>query len=87
MTRERQVEILMKDGCSKLEAEKYLNRNGVAIFAADDFEENFEQYMEDWGVEEDDLLAYRDMIDKKIPVTDWSVVSDNDSTYYIMYEN
>lgn len=87
MTREREIEILMKDGCTKPEAEKYLNRNGVTIFTAEDFEENFEQYMEDWYVDEDDIPAYQNMIDDKIPVTDWGIVTDNENTYYIMYEN
>lgn len=85
MTRERPVEILMKDGCSKSEAEKYLNRNGVTIFTAEDFEENFGQYMKDWNIDEDDLLVYKDMVERKIPASDWGIVEDNGKTYYIMY--
>lgn len=87
MTTERQIEILMEDGCTKSEAKKYLDRNGVTIFTAEDFEGNFEQYMEDWYIDEDDLPAYKNMIEKKIPVTDWGIVTDKKGTYYIMYEN
>lgn len=87
MTTERQIEILMEDGCTKSEAKKYLDRNGVTIFTAEDFEGNFKQYMEDWYIDEDDLLAYKNMVEKKIPVTDWGVVTDEEGTYYIMYEN
>lgn len=82
MTRERELEILMKDGCTKHDAEKHL-KNGCIIF--DDFEENFEKYMEEWDVDEDDIPMYRKMIDKKIPVPDWGVVEENENTYYIMY--
>ena len=45
MTREKQIEILMEDRCTKSEAEKHL-KNGTTIF--EDFEENFDKYMEEW---------------------------------------
>ena len=45
MTREMEIEILMEDRCTKSEAEKHL-KNGTIIF--DDFEENFDKYMEEW---------------------------------------
>lgn len=87
MTTERQIEILMEDGCTKSEAKKYLDRNGVTIFTAEDFEGNFDRYMEEWYIDEDDLQAYKDMIEKKIPIVDWGIVTDEEGTYYIMYEN
>lgn len=82
MTTEKQIEILMKNGCLKSEAEKYL-KNGCTIFT--DFEENFDQYMKDWNIDEDDLLVYKDMVERKIPAPDWGIVEDNGKTYYIMY--
>lgn len=82
MTREREIEILMMDGCTKAEAEQHL-KNGSIIF--EDFEENFERCMEEWKEEEEDILMYRKMIDEKIPVPDWGIVEDGGKTYYIMY--
>lgn len=82
MTREREIEILMKDNCTKSESEKHL-KNGSTVF--EDFEEHFDDYMKEWDIEEEEILAYRKMIDEKIPVQDWGVVEDNGKTYYIMY--
>lgn len=82
MTKEIQIEVLMKDGCTKHDAEKHL-KNGCIIFS--DFEENFEKYMEEWDANEDDIMMYKKMIDEKIPVSDWGIVEDNGNTYYIMY--
>lgn len=90
MTREEQIEILMNDGCAKVEAEKLL-KNGTTIF--DDFEENFDKYMEEWkaGYAEDSedyiemVENYRSMIESGIPVTDWGVVNLEEKTYYIQY--
>ena len=44
MTREKQIEILMEDRCTKSEAEKHL-KNGTTIF--EDFEENCPHWEED----------------------------------------
>lgn len=82
MTREKQIEILMKDGSTKLEAEKHLKR-GTTVF--DDFEEHFDDYMKEWNIDDDEILAYRKMIEEKIPATDWGVVEHDGKTYYIMY--
>ena len=90
MTIEKQIEILMEDRCTKSEAEKHL-KNGTTIF--DDFEENFEKYMEEWkaGYAEDSedyiemVENYRNMIETGIPATDWGVVKLEGKTYYIMY--
>ena len=90
MTREKQIEILMEDRCTKSEAEKHL-KNGTTIF--DDFEENFDKYMEEWksGYAEDsedytrEVESYRNMIETGNPVTDWGVVKKDGKTYYIQY--
>ena len=89
MTREKQIEILMEDRCTKSEAEKHL-KNGTTIF--EDFEENFDKYMEEWKYLAEDeeeynnmVESYRNMIETGEPVTDWGVVKKDGKTYYIMY--
>lgn len=82
MTREREIELLMLDRCTKSEAEKHL-KNGSTIF--EDFEENIESYLDEWNIEEEDKDEYRKMVTDKIPARDWGVVEDNGKTYYIMY--
>ena len=82
MTREREIELLMLDKCTKLEAEKHL-KNGSTIF--EDFEENIESYLDEWNIEEKDKDEYRKMVTDKIPARDWGIVEDNGKTYYIMY--
>ena len=89
MTREKQIEILMEDRCTKSEAEKHL-KNGTTIF--EDFEENFDKYMEEWKYLAEDeeeynnmVEGYKKMIKTGIPVTDWGVVKKDGKTYYIMY--
>ena len=82
MTREREIELLMLDRCTKSEAEKHL-KNGSTIF--EDFEENIESYLNEWNIEDEDKNEYRKMVIDKIPVRDWGIVEDNEKTYYIMY--
>ena len=82
MTREREIELLMLDRCTKSEAEKHL-KNGSTIF--EDFEENIESYLNEWNIEEEDKNEYRKMVTDKIPVRDGGIVEDNEKTYYIMY--
>ena len=90
MTREKQIEILMEDRATRSEAEKLL-KNGTIIF--EDFEENFDKYMEDWksgyaeGSEDyaEMVENYRKMIETGIPATDWGIVKKNGKTYYIQY--
>lgn len=78
----REIEILMMDGCTKAEAEKHL-KNGSVVF--EDFEECFEIYMEEWGIDEDELPIYKNMIESKKPITDWGIVNDEGKTFYISY--
>lgn len=82
MTREREIEILMQDGCTRAEAEKHL-KDGTIIF--EDFEENLESYLDEWDIDEEDRNTYRKMVTDKIPVTDWGIVEQDGKTYYIMY--
>lgn len=82
MTREKQIEILMDDRCTRAEAEKHL-KNGTVIF--EDFEENFDSYMKEWDYDDEEKEAYIKMIDSKNPATDWGVVDQDGKTYYIMY--
>ena len=85
MTREREIEILKMDGCrNTAEAERYLKK-GCMIFEGQNFENFFDEYMEEWNIEPEDIPAYRKMIEEKIPVRDWGIVEDNGKTYYIMY--
>ncbi len=82
MTREREIEILMMDHCTRAEAEKHLSR-GTLVF--DDFEEFFEKYMSEWGIEGEEKEEYKTMIKDKKPVMDWGIVEDGGKTYYISY--
>lgn len=78
------IDILMMDGCTTLEAEKHLQK-GTTVFAGDDFEEHFGDYMDEWGIDEDEQADYRRMVDEKTPVPDWSIVEHDGLTWYIMY--
>ena len=89
MTREKQIEILMEDRCTKSEAEKHMKK-GTTLF--EDFEENFDKYMEEWKYLAEDeeeynnmVKSYRNMIETGEPVTDWGVVKLEGKTYYIQY--
>ena len=82
MTREMEIEILMEDRHTRSEAEKHL-KNGTTIF--EDFEENFESYLNEWDIDEEDRNEYRKMAKDKIPATDWGIVEKDGKTYYIMY--
>lgn len=82
MTKKREIEILVMDGCTSSEAEKHLNK-GTIVF--DDFEEHFDDYMDEWGIDEEEKKEYKAMIDFKNPVVDWGIVEDEGNTFYIMY--
>lgn len=73
------VEVLMKDGCTKAEAENHL-KNGTQIIS--DFEKHFADYMIEWSVSAED---YKRMIETKIPLSDWGIVQTGNNTYYIAY--
>lgn len=78
----KEIEILMEDGCTKAEAEKHL-KNGTTVFS--DFEKNFDYYVKEWDIPEEDIPLYRQMVEKKKPIPDWGIVEDGEKTYYINY--
>lgn len=78
------LEIMMMDGCTKSEAEKHL-KNGSVLFEGEEFEKNFDSYMDEWGIDEDERAEYKAMIDDKNPVDDWGIVEHEGKTWYIMY--
>lgn len=82
MERTKEIEILMKDGCTKSEAEKHIKK-GATIF--EDFEEKFDLYMNEWDCDQEEKENYKKMIDSKIPAMDLGVVELDGNTYYIMY--
>lgn len=84
MTHEKQIEILMAERCTKREAERFL-KEGTTIFEAAEFEENFENYMNDWYADDEEIESYRRMIDEGIEPVDWSIAEYEGNKYYIMY--
>ncbi len=78
----KEIEILIKDRCTKSEAEKHL-KNGSIIF--DDFEENFDSYMKEWNCNEDEKESYKKMTETKKPISDWGIVEMEGRVFYIMY--
>lgn len=82
MSRDKKIELLIQDGCTKTEAEKHL-ADGSIIF--EDFEEHFNDYMAEWAISEEECLKYKKMIANKVPLTDWGIVEDDGKTYYIAY--
>ena len=76
------IEVLMKNGYSKRKAEEELKR-GTVVFEGEDFERHFDDYMEEWGVDEEEQEKYRKMLEEKIAIPDWGIVEDNGNTYYI----
>lgn len=77
------VEVLMMDGCTESEAKKHLER-GTTVFT--DFVQNFDEYMNEWNVEEDEKEMYKEMILTKKACPDWSIVEDfENNLYYIQY--
>ena len=78
------IEVLMKNGYSKRKAEEELKR-GTVVFEGEDFERHFDDYMEEWRVDEEEQEKYRKMLEEKIAIPDWGIVEDNGNTYYIMY--
>ena len=82
MTREREIEILMEDGCTRAEAEKHL-KAGAIVF--EDFEKHFESYLKEWDMDEDLESDIRKMVETKKPAPDWGVVEKDGNIYFIQY--
>lgn len=85
MTKEKKIELLMLDRCTRQEAEN-LSRE-AEIFEEQDFRNFFDQYLGDMLVtDEEEIAAYRKMLEEKIPVDSyWSIVNDEENTYFIQY--
>lgn len=49
----KDYEILMADGCTKMEAEKHL-MSGTMVFEAEEFEKHLEEYMKEWDLDEEE---------------------------------
>lgn len=81
MTREREIEILMIDRCTRKEAERFL-KNGTTIFT--ESTEDIETLLNDCTCEEE-RSECKKMIEDKIPATDWGIVEDDGKMYYIRY--
>lgn len=79
MTRERQIEILMEDRCTRKEAERFI-KAGTTIYT--DEQEIVEVARE---VSEDETITINNI--KNGNVTDFSYVRYNDNDYYIVYVN
>ena len=60
-------------------------KRGTVVFEGEDFERHFDDYMEEWGVDEEEQEKYRKMLEEKIAIPDWGIVEDNGNTYYIMH--
>ena len=92
MTKERKIQILMKDRCTRKEAEYFL-QTGTIIFEADEMIKYFESYMNEWFPENEiepkeraeNIEQFRNMVYKNIPLKDWSIIEDNGEKFYIMY--
>lgn len=79
---EKEIEILMLDRCTRTEAQKHLEK-GAIIFEGEDLEQNLEEYLDEWNIEERE--PFREMIRTGVPALDWGVVKKDGKTYYIQY--
>lgn len=77
-----EIKILMMDGCTESEAKKHLER-GAVIY--DDLPEHFENYANEWQLDEGEREAIQNMIDTKEPAQDWGVVNLEGKTFFISY--
>lgn len=81
---EKELLIIMEDNCTKSEAVDHLS-NGTVVYEKEEFVKFFDQYMDEWDVEEEDQEEYKKMIDTNKPVFDWGVVEYEGITYFIDY--
>ena len=86
MTREKQIEILMKDGYTEREAKDALER-GCTIY--DNLEEHLDEYLEEFKTYMDSEIAekIRCLVEKQEEFEDWSIVKLDGKRYYIMHVN
>lgn len=85
LTREQEIAILMEDHCTLAEAKRFVDTNNATIFTASKLLEEVKY----WKLDEEDPETYEamylNMIEKKEPLNDWSVVDYDNETYYIAY--
>ena len=79
MTREREIEILMKDRCTRAEAEKFI-KAGTTIYTD---EKEIVEFAKE--VSDDETITLDNI--RRGNVTDISYVRYNDNDYYIVYVN
>lgn len=79
------LEILVKDGCTKSEAENHLS-NGTIVY--EDLEDNLEKYIKEFEskcMDEEFIEAFKKMIETQKPLKDWGIVEAEGHRYYIEY--
>lgn len=80
------IKILMKDGCTRHDAIKFLEK-GTIIFS--DLKESFTEYEKDFYScsDEEDKKALYDMVFNDAPMPGWGIVHDieNRKDYFILY--
>lgn len=81
---EKELLIIMEDNCTKSEAVDHLS-NGTVVYEKEEFVKFFDQYMDEWDVEEEDQEEYKKMIETSKPAFDWGVVEYEGITYFIDY--
>ena len=79
MTTEDKINIIMKDGCTRNEAEKHL-ANYAIVFEASDMPEFIHDFEDADYIDE-----ISEMYRTGKPAPDWGVVNTDGKTYYIMY--
>lgn len=86
MTREKEIEVLMKDRCTKKEAEDALKRGSIVY---PDFEENLELYIAEAEemIDKEYAESLRNMVKTQKELCDWSIVELDGKRYYIQYVN
>lgn len=81
---EKELLVIMEDNCTKSEAVDHLS-NGTVVYEKEEFEKFFDQYMNEWDVEEEDQEEYKKMIETSKPAFDWGVAEYDGKTYLISY--
>lgn len=86
MTREDEIKVLMKDRCTKKEAEDALKRGSIVY---PDFEENLELYLAEAEemIDKEYSERLRRMVETQTEICDWSIVEMGGKRYYIQYVN
>lgn len=83
MTKEKEIEILMEDGCTREDAKRHLE---VGTVVYEDFEEHIEDYLKELCRGDEDFEEeLKKMVETKEPAPDWGIVELDEKTYYIMY--